>query len=132
MLTAEHDVAYIAPLTKDDMITFYDRYISPTSPSRAKLSVHMLAQSTISNIALPKPSAQEDEGLDTGPPALEDGNLVDTDASKKGSAATQAFKEGCEIVTIGNVHVWKAGLQASAGPRSVRPLYEFEELDAEV
>lgn len=42
----EHDVAHIKPLTKEDMMQFYEHYISPTSPTRAKLSVHMVAQSS--------------------------------------------------------------------------------------
>ena len=43
---AYEDVAHITPLTKADIIAFYDRYISPLSPERAKLSVHLIAQST--------------------------------------------------------------------------------------
>ena len=40
------DVAHIKPLTKDDMIAFFQHYIHPTSPARAKMSVHMIAQSS--------------------------------------------------------------------------------------
>ncbi len=40
------DVAHIKPLTKDQMIDFFQHYIHPTSPARAKLSVHMVAQAS--------------------------------------------------------------------------------------
>jgi insulysin len=51
---AYEDVAQLTPLTKADMVSFYNQYISPLSPERAKLSVHLLAQ------AAPKtPSAEE-------------------------------------------------------------------------
>ena len=40
------DAEYIRPLTKSDMRDFYNQYIDPTSPTRAKLSVHMVAQSS--------------------------------------------------------------------------------------
>ena len=42
----DHDVAHLKPLTKEEMIQFFDYYISPTSPTRAKLSVHMIAQAS--------------------------------------------------------------------------------------
>ena len=42
----EHDVAHIKPLTKEDMISFCEYYINPTSATRAKLSIHMIAQSS--------------------------------------------------------------------------------------
>lgn len=43
-LQVDHDVAHLNPLTKEEMIDFFNRYIHPTSPTRAKLSVHMIAQ----------------------------------------------------------------------------------------
>lgn len=42
----EIDVEYLKPVSKEDMIDFFSHYIHPTSPSRAKLSVHMVAQSS--------------------------------------------------------------------------------------
>ncbi|CAF9915700.1 MAG: Insulinase (Peptidase M16) [Heterodermia speciosa] len=42
----DHDVAHIKPLTKEDMIRFCEYYINPTSRTRAKLSIHMIAQSS--------------------------------------------------------------------------------------
>ncbi|KAJ4346429.1 metalloprotease [Didymosphaeria variabile] len=44
-LQSENDAAQVSTITKDDMIAFYARHISPSSPHRAKLSVHLTAQS---------------------------------------------------------------------------------------
>jgi len=45
-LQVEDDVAHIKPLTKQDLIDFFTHYIHPTSPHRAKLAVHMIAQAS--------------------------------------------------------------------------------------
>lgn len=42
---AQQDAAYIKPLTKEDMIEFFNQYIHPCSPSRAKIAVYLEAQS---------------------------------------------------------------------------------------
>ncbi|KAI4229441.1 MAG: hypothetical protein L6R36_000895 [Xanthoria steineri] len=51
----EMDVANVKPVTKQDMVDFFNHYIHPTSPARAKLSVHMIAQST------PKPATGDEK-----------------------------------------------------------------------
>lgn len=43
-LTAQQDAEYIKPLTKTDLIEFFDHYIHPKSPARAKLAVYLDAQ----------------------------------------------------------------------------------------
>jgi insulysin len=43
-MAVEIDVANIEPLTKTDMKDFFMYFISPASPHRAKLSVHLIAQ----------------------------------------------------------------------------------------
>src|ERR1700760_3406331 len=43
-IPAEADAAEIEKLTKNDIIEFFKTYMSPKSPNRAKLSVHLLAQ----------------------------------------------------------------------------------------
>jgi insulysin len=42
----DNDVALIRQLTKADMQSFYNKHISPESPTRAKLSLHMTAQAS--------------------------------------------------------------------------------------
>ncbi|KAF9691240.1 hypothetical protein EKO04_010895 [Ascochyta lentis] len=44
-LQADTDAEHIGKLTKQDLTAFYAHYISTTSPHRAKLSVHLQAQS---------------------------------------------------------------------------------------
>ncbi|KAH6624653.1 Metalloenzyme, LuxS/M16 peptidase-like protein [Chaetomium sp. MPI-SDFR-AT-0129] len=41
---AQQDAAHIKPLTKAEMIEFFNQYIHPNSPSRAKLAVYLEAQ----------------------------------------------------------------------------------------
>ncbi|ROT35881.1 LuxS/MPP-like metallohydrolase [Sodiomyces alkalinus F11] len=41
---ARQDAKHIKKLTKADMIEFFNRYIKPGSPTRAQLSVHLVAQ----------------------------------------------------------------------------------------
>ncbi|KAK2763223.1 Insulinase (Peptidase M16) [Arachnomyces sp. PD_36] len=42
----EQDAACVRALTKPEMIEFFRQYIDPNSAARAKLSIHMIAQST--------------------------------------------------------------------------------------
>lgn len=121
---ADHDVAQLKPLTKSDLIEFFNRYISPSSPVRAKLAVHMLAQSSPKSA----PAAEtEREGVTSG--------------SEPKSPETPVEVIGEENMKIGNgttptiikdVHVWKAGLEVSRGARPVKDLSDFEELEAKL
>ncbi len=47
----EEDVASLKPLTKSDLIQFFNYYVHPTAPARAKLSVHMISQATPKDLA---------------------------------------------------------------------------------
>ncbi|KAI9852489.1 MAG: Insulinase (Peptidase M16) [Thelocarpon superellum] len=47
----DHDVANLQALSKADLVEFYAHYISPQSTQRAKIAVHMVAQSSPSEIA---------------------------------------------------------------------------------
>ncbi len=58
-MQVENDVAYLRPLTKEDVIEFFDRYIHPASPARAKLSIHMVAQLSPKAIASSSMDAAE-------------------------------------------------------------------------
>ena len=64
-LSREHDVSYLKPLTKSDLIDFFQHYINPTSPSRAKLSVHMIAQSSPKEVAGNTSPAEQKEKVIT-------------------------------------------------------------------
>ena len=55
----EIEVEYVRPLTKTQMIEFFNHYISPSSPHRAKLSVHMVAQATPKDVAPDMPPDEQ-------------------------------------------------------------------------
>jgi len=50
----EHDVVHIEPLTKADLIDFYNAYFHPSSPTRAKTSVHLVAHLSADEVAAAK------------------------------------------------------------------------------
>lgn len=58
-LSAEEDVAHLRPLSRADLIEFFNHYIHPTSPHRAKLSVHMIAQASPAALASHIPDAEK-------------------------------------------------------------------------
>ncbi|KAF2113788.1 Metalloenzyme, LuxS/M16 peptidase-like protein [Lophiotrema nucula] len=41
---ADEDIKHVGELTKQEMVEWYKHYISPSSPHRSKLSVHLVAQ----------------------------------------------------------------------------------------
>lgn len=63
LLLAEDDVGFIEPLSKADVIDFFDKYIRPTSKSRSKLSVHMHAQATMADLLATEPLGEQHEML---------------------------------------------------------------------
>jgi len=191
----ENDVAHLRPLTKEDLISFFNQYIEPTSSARAKLSVHMTAQLSAKTIGDTMEPAEQKEkvttllgkylnsvGLEVDDEKLtkrfvdvdvaggdeagiihaiatylsndihvEDGRakdvleqgqqLLGTVLPSLGIELRPAAKdEGTdhkeddvpvtkETTFIGNVHEYKAGLQASAGARPVKDLSEFEDIE---
>lgn len=60
-LQVDSDVAHLRALTKSDMIEFFDRFIHPSSPTRAKVSIHMAAQLSAKAIAGSMTSAEQKE-----------------------------------------------------------------------
>jgi insulysin len=45
-LSVDHDVAHLKPLTKQDIIEFFNHYLHPQSLERSKLCVQLVAQSS--------------------------------------------------------------------------------------
>ncbi|KAJ5398409.1 hypothetical protein N7465_008898 [Penicillium sp. CMV-2018d] len=56
-LQHETDAANVRTLTKADLVAFYQQYIDPSSATRAKLAIHMNAQSG-AQVEAPKPAEQ--------------------------------------------------------------------------
>jgi insulysin len=113
-----HDAANIKLLTKADMIRFYQQFIHPSSPLRAKLAIHLKAQT-------PAPNATVDAVTGT----IEKGMQVlgigkDTEI--------QGVENGTTPFVIIDVRQFKSMLQVSAGPQPVKHISEFEELDSKL
>lgn len=95
----DDDVEHLRALTKEDMVTFFDNYIDPSSSLRAKISVHLEAQKSAS--IAPGDAAQEKEA--------------------KSNSSSQA-------TIIEDVHAFKSSLALSAGARPVKDLSVYEDL----
>ncbi|KAL8828667.1 MAG: hypothetical protein Q9170_006498 [Blastenia crenularia] len=188
----ETDVAHLKPLSKQDMIDFFNHFIHPTSPSRAKLSVHMIAQSSPKALAGNISAVEQKEklvamlgkyltsvGINTDTEKLSTRfdlvDVADGDQNAIISAIASYLKEdeqvsedtvsavleqgqqllgtvlpslGIEVkveeedlppapkvketTVIDDVFDFKSRLAVSAGPRPVRDLREFEEVDAKL
>ena len=50
-------------MTKDDILGFYKYYISPSSPNRAKVAIHLIAQSSAADLAAKTSSAEKRQKL---------------------------------------------------------------------
>ncbi|KAI9841127.1 MAG: Insulinase (Peptidase M16) [Sclerophora amabilis] len=57
----EHDAAHIASISQNDLVQFFSHYIDPSSPSRSKLSVHMIAQALSTPVATNATPAEQKE-----------------------------------------------------------------------
>ncbi|KAJ8107438.1 hypothetical protein ONZ43_g6733 [Nemania bipapillata] len=101
---AQHDAAHVEKLTKAEMIDFYKTFIDPSSPSRAKLVVQLIAQGASSK----------------------------TEVDAKKEEVTPPISNGTKPVLITSVRDFKARMAATAGPRAVHDLSEFEELDSKL
>lgn len=60
------DVEHIEPLTKDDMLEFYQHYVSPSSKTRTKAAVYLVAQASAEDVAAKLDPAQQKKGLMDG------------------------------------------------------------------
>jgi insulysin len=118
-----HDASHVKELTKKDMIEFFKHYISPDSPHRAKLAVHLLAQGTSAITGVEATVVAGVKELEISPKTEILANKVDSSAPS-GTAANPYIIE--------NVREFKSRLAVSAGPQPIKDLSEFEELDSKL
>ena len=119
--TGYRDVENIEPLTKNDLLEFFLQYIHPFSSTRAKLSVHLIAQTfTGASAAIEDNAATEKNSGAAASPAEQDVIAVNRRVPSVYSARTP--------IKIEDVKAWKASLQLSAAATPVKSLSEFEEL----
>ncbi|KAI0419931.1 peptidase M16 inactive domain-containing protein [Xylaria grammica] len=102
---AQQDANEVEKLTKAEMIDFYQTFIDPTSPTRAKLVVQLIAQGVSSKTEEPDAKREEE---------------------------APSISNGTQTLLITSVRDFKARLGATAGARPVHDLSEFEELDSKL
>ncbi|KAI0010148.1 LuxS/MPP-like metallohydrolase [Xylariaceae sp. FL0662B] len=105
---AQRDAVRVKELTKTEMVEFYNTYVNPTSPTRAKIVVQLIAQGT-------SPKSKE----------LEETTKTNGDTTDNSTNATN----GTNPFIIRSVREYKARLSVTAGARPIRELGEFEEID---
>jgi len=115
------------------MLDFFNYYLHPSSPSRSKLAIHLIAQSkSVDDSILSK--ATQVLGLSSKEPDItslginkdkkdgEDGEIIPVKMEGNG---TKPF-------VITDVREFKSLLLVSAGPQPVRHISEFEELESKL
>lgn len=85
----EHDVHHIEKLNKEDLIKFFDHYISPSSKSRAKLAIHLVAQGAPSTVIESAPTDAKPELMLEALTKLFKAHSIDTDMKKLGAQLEQ-------------------------------------------
>jgi insulysin len=109
----EVDAATVRALTKPELSEFYRQHIDPASPKRAKVSIHLNAQSADTD-EKPVDDSQTAEGADS--------KHIQTVNGVNGTGQKEA-------VYITNVSEFKARLPVSAGPSPVTDLSKFEDFE---
>jgi insulysin len=114
-MIAYEDAAQIKLLTKANMIEFFNHNISPSSPARSKLAIHLNAQT---------PETVVEDGMKTL--AINKDKKDDEDGEV---APVKQEGNGTTPYIITDVREFKSKLQVSAGPQPVKHISEFEELE---
>ncbi|KHO10570.1 a-pheromone processing metallopeptidase Ste23 [Metarhizium robertsii ARSEF 23] len=140
------DAALIQPLTKSEMIEFYNSYFHPSSTTRARLSVHLEAQGA-GNLDTKVIGVLKENGPEDIPQEKRQSvHLLRSyleGEMKKSSDALNSVIEGIKKLGlsqddqgeavggqgISDVRDFKAGLCVSAGAKAVKQISEFEETD---
>ena len=119
------------------MVEFYNHYILPSSPARAKLAIHLTAQSNGPVVATPAVAEKTIKNATTiiekgiSALGLDKSSIQDKIVSNMNSDV-EKDSNGTMPVVITDVRAFKASLQVSAGPTAVRDLIDFEDLDAKL
>lgn len=116
MLPVYRDVENIEPITKDDMLDFYNTHLSPASATRAKAAIHLIAQTSPDEVAADKDSPTQQV-------------LDGKDESASVTSSEALLPQGNEAVVIEDIRAFKASIPLSEGARPVKDLSEFEELE---
>lgn len=82
-------MSYIERLNKDDVVKFFDHYISPASTFRAKIAVHLIAQGAASTVIDSAPAEAKNEMMLRALTKLFQAHSIDTDVEKLGARLEQ-------------------------------------------
>lgn len=107
------------------MIEFFQHYIDPSSPARAKIAVHLNAQTpatTESSVTAVLEKGLHALGINKDKKDEEDGEAI----------VVKAQDNGTTPFVITDVREFKSQLQVSAGPQPVKHISEFEELSTKL
>ena len=113
------------------MIDFFEQYILPSSPARAKLSIHLHARgisgvsSPAETTTLPKVTDIVEKGINMLNLGTNSTKAVNGDDAPKSGTSTEPY-------LIENVREYKSRLAVTAGPQPVKDLSEFEDLDSKL
>jgi insulysin len=147
----DNEVALVRQLTKAEMQSFHSQYISPESVTRAKLSVHMIAQAPLaeaSKLKVDVSNRNEDGTLSTinhsiadELPAQKRGSILqETEkqleslliapkikplVEEKEGYGTDVSRRGPTPIVINDVDMWKASMTVSESPRPLNDLSQF-------
>lgn len=141
------------------MLSFFDKYFSPSSKIRARLSVHLYARGSsevdskvvdlLKNLGLDDVPKESRASIDLLEGHLKNGQSVPDDkrasllsqAKELGLPQTSPEVEGAasddasaidSAIEITDGRQYKASLQVSSGARPVKDLTEFEEADSKL
>lgn len=126
--------AHVATITKSDMVEMFRRYISPSSPARAKLAIHLYAKgvsgdsSPSDTMVVPKVTQIVEKGINM----LKLGSSVEKATDGENSAASPADEKSQNVYIIDDVRDYKSRLPVTAGPQPMKDLSEFEDIDAKL
>lgn len=122
IVTVYREVESIEELTKNDILAFFNQYIHPSSGTRAKISIHLIAQAFAGASAVVV--------LEDSAAAEENPNVLALRAEQNVVAVIghEPLMSSTKIpVKIEDIKVWKASLHLAAATTPVKGLSEFRE-----
>ncbi|PYH69811.1 uncharacterized protein BO88DRAFT_414297 [Aspergillus vadensis CBS 113365] len=111
------EVEHVEPLTKKNILEFFNQFIYPSSSTRAKLSIHLIAQASNGYSAAVGYSAAGEENVDASALRRNQDDAAVIEHKRPVSPAT---------IPVDNVRKWKASLPLSPAATPVKGLAEFE------
>ncbi|PWY80090.1 hypothetical protein BO83DRAFT_459862 [Aspergillus eucalypticola CBS 122712] len=112
------EVEHIEPLTRKDILEFFNQYIHPSSSTRTKLSIHLIAQAPSRDSAATGYCAAGEKNVDTSALRRDQDAVAVNGHRRSVSPAT---------IPIDKVRKWKASLPLSSAATPVKGLTNFEE-----